>query len=158
MWAGAARFERRRRTEDDSIRLPSFVFRLLRLYRHADLLQQLECYYQKAIHRLRRTRTTEPPRYMYYIMLTSAYIGVFVAEGNSNTIDHLTAEKLQKHKFPFPPFEEQQAIVKYLDSETAHIDSLVALIQEQTEKLRTYRQALITAAVTGKIDVRGAVQ
>lgn len=32
----------------------------------------------------------------------------------------------------------------------------MATIQEQIEKLRTYRQALITAAVTGKIDVRGA--
>jgi type I restriction enzyme S subunit len=53
-----------------------------------------ECYYQKAIHRLRRTRTTDIPQFMYYVMLTAAYIGVFVAEGNPNTIDRLTAEKL----------------------------------------------------------------
>jgi type I restriction enzyme S subunit len=49
-------------------------------------------------------------------------------------------------------------VVAYLDHETAHIDSLVATIQEQIEKLGIYRQALITAAVTGKIDVRGAIQ
>jgi type I restriction enzyme, S subunit len=51
--------------------------------------------------------------------------------------------------------KQQQAIIDYLDRETAHIDSLVATIQEQIEKLHIYRQALITAAVTGKIDVRG---
>jgi type I restriction enzyme S subunit len=62
---------------------------------------------------------------------------------------------LQKHKFPFPSFDEQEAIVNYLDRETAHINSLVMTIQEQIAKLGIYRQALITAAVTGKIDVRG---
>jgi type I restriction enzyme, S subunit len=54
-----------------------------------------------------------------------------------------------------PPHEIQSQIVVYLDRETAHTDSLVTMIEEQIEKLRTYRQALITAAVTGKIDVRG---
>jgi type I restriction enzyme S subunit len=56
---------------------------------------------------------------------------------------------------PFPPFPEQQAIAEYLDRQTAKIDVLIAKIQLSVEKLKEYRTALISAAVTGKIDVRG---
>ncbi len=53
-----------------------------------------------------------------------------------------------------PPLPEQCAIAEFLDRETAKIDALIAKIQEAIEKLKEYRTALITAAVTGKIDVR----
>lgn len=114
-----------------------------------------ECYYQKAIHRLRPIRPTEVPRFFFHTLRNAAYLGLFVAEGNPNTIDHLTAEKLRKHKFAFPPFDEQQDIVIYLDGEISRIDEIVQAIQTQIDHLREYRQALISAAVTGKIDVRG---
>ena len=50
--------------------------------------------------------------------------------------------------------EEQQAIASFLDRETAKIDIFVTKVQQSIEKLREYRQSLISAAVTGKIDVR----
>jgi type I restriction enzyme S subunit len=53
-----------------------------------------------------------------------------------------------------PPMPEQTAIAAYLDRETAKIDRLADTIQEAIERLQEYRAALITAAVTGKIDVR----
>jgi type I restriction enzyme S subunit len=56
-----------------------------------------------------------------------------------------------------PPLAEQRAIADYLDRETAKIDRMVAKVEEAIERLQEYRIALITAAVTGKIDVRGAV-
>jgi hypothetical protein len=46
---------------------------------------------------------------------------------------------------PSPPF---------LDRETARIDALVAKVREAIERLKELRTALISAAVTGKIDVR----
>jgi type I restriction enzyme S subunit len=55
----------------------------------------------------------------------------------------------------FPPIHEQQAIVAYLDTETGRMEGVGAAIKTQIEKLREYRQALVSAAVTGKIDVRG---
>jgi len=55
-----------------------------------------------------------------------------------------------------PPLFEQEAIVAYLDRETARIDTLVAKVREHIDRLREYRTALISAAVTGKIDVRGS--
>jgi len=56
--------------------------------------------------------------------------------------------------FPLPPLPEQIAIAAYLDEETAIIDALVAKVETAIERLLEYRSALISAAVTGKIDVR----
>ena len=55
-----------------------------------------------------------------------------------------------------PPIEEQRAITAFLDHETAQIDALVAKIHEAIDRLKELRTALISAAVTGKIDVREA--
>lgn len=54
-----------------------------------------------------------------------------------------------------PPLQEQRAIVEYLNRETARIDMLTAKVEAAIERLQEYRAALITAAVTGQIDVRG---
>jgi type I restriction enzyme S subunit len=51
---------------------------------------------------------------------------------------------------------EQGAMVDYLDRETARIDQMVAKVEEAIARLQEDRSALITAAVTGKIDVRSA--
>ena len=53
-----------------------------------------------------------------------------------------------------PPVPEQRAIAAFLDRETEKIDTLVTKIETAIERLQEYRSALITAAVTGKIDVR----
>jgi restriction endonuclease S subunit len=61
------------------------------------------------------------------------------------------------YRFGFPPLEEQQEIVERLDHETSCLDTLAGKIDESLAKLREYRTALISAAVTGKIDVREEV-
>ncbi len=53
-----------------------------------------------------------------------------------------------------PNWAEQHAIADYLDREMAKIDALLAKIQEAIDRLKELRTALISAAVTGKIDVR----
>ncbi|HNV03295.1 MAG TPA: restriction endonuclease subunit S [Vicinamibacterales bacterium] len=55
---------------------------------------------------------------------------------------------------PVPPRSEQRAIAAFLDRETARIDALIAKVREAIERLKELRTALISAAVTGKIDVR----
>jgi type I restriction enzyme S subunit len=55
-----------------------------------------------------------------------------------------------------PPIAEQAAMVRYIDRETEQIDQMVAKVEAAIERLQEYRAALITAAVTGKIDVRAA--
>lgn len=56
-----------------------------------------------------------------------------------------------------PPLAEQRAISEYLDRETARIDRLIGEIEESIALLQRQRTALISAAVTGKIDVREQV-
>lgn len=55
-----------------------------------------------------------------------------------------------------PPIPEQHAIVAHLNTETARLDRLMRFAAVAISRLQEYRSALITAAVTGRIDVRGA--
>ncbi len=73
------------------------------------------------------------------------------------TVESLNVETIKASYFPLPSAQEQQTIVDFLDQETAKIDKLVSKIETAIDRLREYRAALITAAVTGKIDVRKAV-
>jgi type I restriction enzyme S subunit len=59
--------------------------------------------------------------------------------------------------FPVPPINEQRAIAYVLNHETVGIDALISKIRDGIEKLREYRTALISATVTGKIDVREVI-
>lgn len=63
---------------------------------------------------------------------------------------------LREAKVFLPPLDEQRRIAIYLDSATCRIDSLIAKTLRSIELLREHRSALITAAVTGKIDLRKA--
>jgi type I restriction enzyme S subunit len=116
-----------------------------------------ECFYQKAIHRVRPLSEHEVPRFLYYVMSALANGGVFAAGTNPNTIDHLTAVQLRHYRVPFAPAKEQRVIAAYLDRETAKIDALISRIREAIDLLKEFRTALISAAVTGKIDVREGV-
>jgi type I restriction enzyme S subunit len=58
---------------------------------------------------------------------------------------------------PVPPLEEQRAIAAYLNCEIRKLDQLTVRVETAIARLTEYRQALITSAVTGKIDVREAV-
>ncbi|QDT48917.1 EcoKI restriction-modification system protein HsdS [Symmachiella dynata] len=55
--------------------------------------------------------------------------------------------------FPVPPKEEQQRIADLLDEQVNRISGIASRVQEQIAKMQEYRQTLISAAVTGKIDV-----
>jgi type I restriction enzyme S subunit len=61
-----------------------------------------------------------------------------------------------RFRIPLPPLEEQRAIISHVNREIKQIDFLIEKTEETIERLQEYRAALISAAVTGKIDVRGA--
>jgi len=71
-----------------------------------------------------------------------------------SAVPGLSRESAYEKWLPVPPLPEQRAIAAYLDRETAKIDALVSKVRQVIEKLQEYRTALISAAVTGKIDVR----
>ncbi|WP_145111805.1 restriction endonuclease subunit S [Cereibacter sediminicola] len=114
-----------------------------------------ECYYQKALHRLRpRNTNKDTAEFFYYVMDMATRRNVFIAGGNQTTIDHLTAEQLRGHRFAFPPMDEQLTIADYLAEELPKLDALTSTATSAITLLQERRAALISAAVTGKIDVR----
>ena len=78
----------------------------------------------------------------------------FVKEMNLVTRASLSQDLLKLMPVLIPPLEEQAQIASFLDRETAHIDALTEKVEKSIALLREYRTSLISAAVTGKIDVR----
>lgn len=66
--------------------------------------------------------------------------------------------QFQDVALPVPPAEEQRTIATHLARETARIDALITKVREAIARLNELRSALISAAVTGKIDVREEVR
>lgn len=110
-----------------------------------------DCFFQKAVHRLRPTSEQDEPRYFRYFMRMAVDAGLFAITATS-TISHLTAEKLRVVRFPAPARSQQRAIADYLDRETARIDSLIAAKERLLGLLAEKRRALITRAVTRGLD------
>ena len=98
--------------------------------------------------------------YDHYIELLIEESGLILAQlllmSNSTTIEVIYSDSLKETLLPIPPLPEQRAIAAFLDRETAKIDTLVAKVREAIDRLKELRTALISAAVTGKIDVRQA--
>jgi type I restriction enzyme S subunit len=69
------------------------------------------------------------------------------------TIKGINIRDLKRALLPVPPKREQEAIAAFLDNETRNIDDLILSVRKAIERLKELRSALISAAVTGKIDV-----
>jgi type I restriction enzyme S subunit len=72
----------------------------------------------------------------------------------TTTIPDLNHGEFLSTHFCCPPITEQQKIAQFLDRETSKIDKLITKTRTSIDHLKEYRTALISAAVTGKIDVR----
>jgi type I restriction enzyme S subunit len=73
-----------------------------------------------------------------------------------STMDNLNADVVGSLRIPAPPVGEQQRIVAYVEREIAQLDAAVADAREAIALSKERRAALVSAAVTGKIDVHGA--
>lgn len=73
-----------------------------------------------------------------------------------STIDNYSASKYRATRAVVPPLVEQRRIASYLDEQTGKIDALIAKAEQHIALARERRSALITAAVTGQVDVSTA--
>lgn len=73
---------------------------------------------------------------------------------NATTLGILNQETTRQIEISAPTIDEQNRIVAFLDKEVQLIDSLMLKVETAIDRLTEYRTALITAATTGKIDVR----
>ena len=97
------------------------------------------------------------PAFCSYFCRSSNYWDWLKSSFIQATIQNVSAERYANMVVPRPPIDEQQAIMAFLDRETSRIDELIEKVNKSIELLREYRTALISAAVTGKIDVREEV-
>ncbi len=77
---------------------------------------------------------------------------------NASTIGIMNQEKTKAVPLVKPPLAEQIDIVRFLDMQSDRVDSLINDAKDAITLLQERRTALISAAVTGKIDVRGLVE
>ncbi len=76
----------------------------------------------------------------------------------STNLASISMSSLQDLPVVVPPRETRQAILDHVDRETERIDTLIRKVEAAIDRLKEYRTALISAAVTGQIDVRNDVR
>ena len=96
-------------------------------------------------------------RWLLYALRSIAVFAQLEAGALGATIRGINIRDLKRAVIPVPPLPEQQAIADFLDDENMKSKRLTGKALEGIERLREYRTALISAAVTGKIDVREEV-
>lgn len=90
-------------------------------------------------------------KFLFYVFNA----GVFeyhLASYNTSTINQLTTSMLNEIRVPFPPVKTQQKIADYLDEKCGEIDATIAKQKESIEKLKAYKQSLISETVTKGLD------
>ena len=92
-------------------------------------------------------------RYLYYVFASGEpYKGL----GKLGTQLNLNTDTVGAIRLGVPPAPEQAAIADYLTERLSELDSASDRTRVAIDRLQEYRTALITAAVTGKVDVRGS--
>jgi type I restriction enzyme, S subunit len=93
--------------------------------------------------------------YLFHFLRSDAFRQGIEKQVNTNTQGNVGIADLRGIKIALPPIEEQAAITAFLDAETFKFDATRAEAEGVVSLLKERRSALISAAVTGQIDVRG---
>ena len=99
--------------------------------------------------------TVADTKFIFYWFLAQRTNIISLAYGGGQP--NISQTLIKSLRLPLPKQGEQKRIVDYLDQKTSRVNSLITGIQRSIELLEEYKQSLITAAVTGKIDVRPEV-
>lgn len=88
-------------------------------------------------------------KFLYYVLLSDVFWNWFTSNLNGNsTIIHLYQEQFYNFSFCLPSIIEQQKIADYLDKKCGEIDRIIETEKSVIEKLKEYKQSIITEAVT----------
>ena len=109
-------------------------------------------YYQKALHRIRPLATASNRFLMWCLWLGNSR-GDYYADGTGSTIPHLPAEKLRRVRIPSATREEQDAITSETDAVYRAAANAMDAVACLRSRLVEYREALISEAVVGQLDV-----
>ena len=112
------------------------------------------CAYAGYLIRARLDFNVVHPEFVRYFTASASYWQWLSAVFIQATIQNVSAEKYANLVITQPALVEQRAIVSFLNRETHKIDLLARKVQRSIAILKERRAALITAAVTGQIDLR----
>lgn len=112
-----------------------------------------ECYIQNSVHRV-IAGSEILPRFLLMQFFVSGKRGRFDSIVNKVSIAHLTREKLVDVFFSVPPIDEQERILRFIDTELEPIEQAITRTQKELALIGEYRERLIADVITGQIDVR----
>lgn len=92
--------------------------------------------------------------YLLGLLSSEMFAAHFTPDTTGVSVPHISPEQISNFVIPIPPIVEQIAIVSFVENETAKLDALTAEARRAIDLLLERRAALISAAVTGQIDVR----
>ncbi|WP_078059735.1 restriction endonuclease subunit S [Xanthomonas massiliensis] len=112
------------------------------------------------LYRLRLDRKECLPEYAAFVLGTREARSQIelVATGASSSMLNIGQDVVMELPLPLPTVAEQQQVVYFIQTKLNKLNSLSSSAQRTIDLLKERRSALIAAAVTGKIDVRGAVE
>ena len=93
-------------------------------------------------------------KFLYWSLLSNWFTSFVILESDRVAMPKINREKLAEVFLPIPPENEQVELAVWLENKTAIVDALLEKAKSGIELLQERRTALISAAVTGKIDVR----
>ncbi len=105
---------------------------------------------------IRRSEAFESD-YLSYFLNSIPAKGQYGAGSEGAIQQHFNVDTAKNLKTPVPPIEEQRRIARSLNGRTSKLDSLINRVENGIDRLKEYRTALISAGVTGQIDVRKKV-
>ena len=121
------------------------------------LESDLPCLLLQRVASLRTSADLKAAFFMHYLS-TPMFVAHFSPETTGVSVPHISPDQITSFVIAVPPVTEQNSIVGYLEQKLAKMDLLQEKSKCAIELLRERRSALIAAAVTGKIDVRGQVE
>lgn len=101
-----------------------------------------------------RPRDNIYPRFLFYIMISSSFIEIVNSSTYGTKMPRASSDFINEMQISLPPIEEQILIAKKIDSILNNVEQLIIKANSAINLMQERKTALISAAVTGKIDVR----
>ena len=92
--------------------------------------------------------------FLYYYLVSSSCLAYIDLLNTATAVPMISQNQIENIFVPIPSGKEQKQIADYLDRKTKEIDETTIMVSTQISNLKSYKSALITEAVTGKIDLR----
>ena len=107
---------------------------------------------------VRSNRSLVLPRYLEMALETGYVQDQIKRTWSAGTQPNISMGDLERLHVVAPDIDEQAKIIAYVDAKTGGFSRIIGKVREVIDRLKELRQALISAAVTGKIDVRNSVR